>query len=209
VTTVHTAITAMTAHAQSGREYSAWSMTATRSAAYPRLANRKTAIARHSGSELPRSAPCSALCGAAGTVTVIKLQRPAGTRLIVRTDRGASPCECGTPGRGARLIRFSSPDWRPLPPALAHLQRYPLGYSVDQVLMITKHPRPMAIKNLRQDKTLRDHGGTAGVIQVLNPKFPDLIPRLLPRPLADGCGCPFGRHHASFWTSFEVAGSIR
>src|SRR5271165_575141 len=53
VTTVHTVITAMTAHAQSGREYSAWSMTATRGAAYPRLANRKTAIARHSGSELP------------------------------------------------------------------------------------------------------------------------------------------------------------
>ena len=57
VTTVHAVMTAMTAHAQSGREYSAWSMTATRSAAYPRLANRKTAIARHSGSELPRWAP--------------------------------------------------------------------------------------------------------------------------------------------------------
>jgi hypothetical protein len=34
--------------------------------------------------------------------------------------------------------------------------------------MITKHSRTLAMKSLRQDKILRDHDGTAGVIYVLN-----------------------------------------
>jgi hypothetical protein len=37
--------------------------------------------------------------------------------------------------------------------------------------MITKHPRTLAMKSLRQDKTLRDYDGTAGVIYVLNPEI--------------------------------------
>ena len=54
VTTVQAAITAMTAEAQSSREYSARSMTASRRTAYPTLTNRKTASARHNGSEIER-----------------------------------------------------------------------------------------------------------------------------------------------------------
>jgi hypothetical protein len=66
VTTVHAPITAMTAQAQAGRLYSDWSIKARRMAAYPTLTNRKTASARHSGSENERLA-------AAVTVTITKL----------------------------------------------------------------------------------------------------------------------------------------
>ena len=46
--------------------------------------------------------------------------------------------------------------------------RYPAGVSVPPNSMITKHSRTLAMKSLRQDKILRDHDGTAGVIYVLN-----------------------------------------
>src|SRR5215472_17106642 len=88
VTTVQAAITAMTAQAQSGREYSARSMAASRRAAYPTLANRKTAIARHSGSELDPWA----------SVTPTKLHRPTPAVGAIKPD----PVDTRSSGTGAR-----------------------------------------------------------------------------------------------------------
>jgi hypothetical protein len=45
--------------------------------------------------------------------------------------------------------------------------------------MITKESHAIAIKSLRQGQSPRDHGDAIEIGYVLNPKFPDLIPRLL------------------------------
>ncbi len=47
--------------------------------------------------------------------------------------------------------------------------------------MIMKESHSIAIKSLQQEQSLRDQGGTAGVIDVLNPKISgfDLIPILI------------------------------
>ena len=48
---------------------------------------------------------------------------------------------------------------------------YPPGVSGRRDYMIAKNSCVMAIKILRQDKTLRDHGGTGDAICVLNPEI--------------------------------------
>src|SRR6516225_2165147 len=53
---------------------------------------------------------------------------------------------------------------------------YPPGVSVRWNFMIAKDPHPHSTKTLRQEQCLRDHGGAAGVIYVLNPEYPDFIP---------------------------------
>src|SRR5215469_7318923 len=65
------------------------------------------------------------------------------------------------------------------------LASIPAGVSSRLVFMITKESRSRAIKSLRQEQALRDHGGAVEVVYVLNPKFPDLIPpgRQSPRAL--------------------------
>ena len=42
--------------------------------------------------------------------------------------------------------------------------------------MIAKELHSIAIKSLRQEQSLRDHGDAVEVFYMLNPKFPDLIP---------------------------------
>ena len=52
----------------------------------------------------------------------------------------------------------------------------PAGVSSEAAFMIAKDPHSIAIKILRQEQSLRDHGDAVEVVYVLNPKFPDLIP---------------------------------
>jgi len=42
--------------------------------------------------------------------------------------------------------------------------------------MIVKESHPGAIKGLRQEQSLRDHGDAVEDFYVSNPKFPDLVP---------------------------------
>src|SRR6185437_11328854 len=86
VTTVQAAITAMTAHAQSGREYSARSTTA----------NRKTASARHNGSELERFAPA----GPAVTVTMTKLHSMTSAVMRLHARARGRVADLAEPGQG-------------------------------------------------------------------------------------------------------------
>jgi hypothetical protein len=55
----------------------------------------------------------------------------------------------------------------------------PAGVSNRPAFMITKESHTIAIKSLRQEQSLRDHGGAVEVVYVLNPKFPVLIPRTI------------------------------
>jgi hypothetical protein len=52
----------------------------------------------------------------------------------------------------------------------------PVGVFSRPAFMITKESRSIAIKGLRQEQSLRDHGDAVEVGYVLNLKFPDLIP---------------------------------
>src|SRR6202012_3109287 len=72
--------------------YSAWSMKASRRAAKPTLANRNTASARHSGSELER------LEAAAAPVTITKLSWPTSAAWATPLD----PADAKSPGRPGR-----------------------------------------------------------------------------------------------------------
>jgi hypothetical protein len=60
--------------------------------------------------------------------------------------------------------------------------------------MITKDSHLIATKGLRQEKSLRDHGGIAGIIRALNPKmsgFHASVARPGPaRPGRGGAGTP-------------------
>jgi hypothetical protein len=52
----------------------------------------------------------------------------------------------------------------------------PAGVSSQMVFMITKESHSIAIKSIRHEQGLRDHGDAVEVVCGLNPKFPDLIP---------------------------------
>ena len=94
--------------------------------------------------------------------------------------------------------------------------------------MITEELRSIAIKSLRQEQSLRDHGGAVEVVYTLNPKFPDLIPppfsdrrmrlalspRTKPRQdtaevewLGSMRGCPGGRARVNSRTGRAMAAS--
>jgi hypothetical protein len=55
--------------------------------------------------------------------------------------------------------------------------------------VIAKDSHSIAIKTLRQEQSLRDHGDAVEVDYALNPKFPGLIPRPLGQAGA-GRDCP-------------------
>ena len=59
----------------------------------------------------------------------------------------------------------------------ATLASIPTGVPSRPAFMITKDPHSHGTKTLRQEQSLRDHADTAEVLYVLNPKYPDLIPR--------------------------------
>ena len=60
-----------------------------------------------------------------------------------------------------------------------HVAWIPARVCSRPAFMITKESRSIAIKILRQEQSLRDHGDTVEVACGSNPKFPDLIPRPL------------------------------
>ena len=51
--------------------------------------------------------------------------------------------------------------------------------------MITKESCSIAMKSLRQEQIFHDHGDAAGIFDVLNPKFPGLIPGHFAQPMRD------------------------
>ena len=71
----------------------------------------------------------------------------------------------------------------------------PAGVFNQAAFMIAKDSHSIAIKSLRQEQSLRDHGDAVEVVYVLNPKFPDLIPR------------PLGLTDAGPWTLKICKGS--
>ena len=75
---------------------------------------------------------------------------------------------CGTSGRVGREMREEP---------RGSLAWIPARVSVGRDFMIAKDPHPRSTETLRQEQSLRDLDGAAGIICVLYPEYPDFIPR--------------------------------